>query len=86
MSNDFEVEALKSKQETLIFIDEHKSGKMEHVERLQALMTGSDNEKMMVLYKKQIKQAIDSFSMLEEEELVEIYIQFWLWMFKVWLY
>ena len=76
MSNDFEVEALKSKQETLSFIDEHKSGKMEHVERLQALMTGSDNEKMMVLYKKQIKQAIDSFSMLEEEELVEIYIQF----------
>ena len=75
MSKYFEADAMKTKQEILSIIDQRKSKKIEQIERLQALVTGSDDEEMKALYKKQIKQAINSLSMLEEEERVCIYVQ-----------
>ena len=54
MSKYFEVDVMKTMQEPLSIIDQRKSKKMKQIE--QALVTGSDDEEMNVLYKKQLKQ------------------------------
>ena len=46
--------SMKTMQEPLSIIDQRKSKKMKQIE--QALVTGSDDEEMNVLYKKQLKQ------------------------------
>ena len=61
MSKYFEVDVMKTMQEPLSIIDQHKSKKMKQIE--QALVTGSDDEEMNVLYKKQLKQTAIKCSM-----------------------
>ena len=59
---------MKTMQEPLSIIDQRKFKKIKQIECLKVLVTGSDDEEMKVLYKKQIKQTINSLNMLEEEE------------------
>ena len=40
------VDVMKTMQEPLSIIDQHKSKKMKQIKRLQALVTGSDDEEM----------------------------------------
>ena len=67
---------MKTMKEPISIIDQRKSKKMKQIERLQALVTASDDDEMKVLYKKQLKQTINSLNMLAEEERVSFCITF----------